>query len=112
MHACMHIHMYICLYVHAYVCIYAGAWRAANHGESALGTSGDVNGAISCARGVVSTIDGPEDAANVEGPRPVNPGSRTTAAGGGGGFGLVWVKACAGRPGPWSALAFVPTRLG
>ena len=29
-----------------------------------------------------------------------------------GGFGLVWVKACAGRPGPWSALAFVPTRLG
>ena len=27
-------------------------------------------------------------------------------------FGLVWVKACAGRPGPWSALAFVPTRLG
>ena len=32
--------------------------------------------------------------------------------GGRGGFGLVWVKACAGRPGPWSALAFVPTRLG
>ena len=32
--------------------------------------------------------------------------------GAGGGFGLVWVKACAGRPGPWSALAFVPTRLG
>ena len=32
--------------------------------------------------------------------------------GGLGGFGLVWVKACAGRPGPWSALAFVPTRLG
>ena len=30
----------------------------------------------------------------------------------GGGFGLVWVKACAGRPGPWSAFAFVPTRLG
>ena len=30
----------------------------------------------------------------------------------GGVFGLVWVKACAGRPGPWSALAFVPTRLG
>ena len=30
----------------------------------------------------------------------------------GGWFGLVWVKACAGRPGPWSALAFVPTRLG
>ena len=28
------------------------------------------------------------------------------------GFGLVLVKACAGRPGPWSALAFVPTRLG
>ena len=30
----------------------------------------------------------------------------------GGGFGLVWVKACAGHPGPRSALAFVPTRLG
>ena len=38
------------------------------------------------------------------------------AQGGGGrqwgGFGLVWVKACAGRLGPRSALAFVPTRLG
>ena len=32
--------------------------------------------------------------------------------GGRGGFGLVWVKACAERPGPRSALAFVPTRLG
>ena len=65
MHACMHIHMYMGMYVHAYVCIYAGTWTAASHGESALGTSGDVNGAISCARGVVSTSNGPEDAANV-----------------------------------------------
>ena len=38
--------------------------------------------------------------------------SRAAGAGRGGLFGLVWVKACAGRPGPWSALAFVPTRLG
>ena len=29
-----------------------------------------------------------------------------------GGFGLVWVKACAGRLGPRSALACVPTGLG
>ena len=39
-------------------------------------------------------------------------GGTACTSGGGGGFGLVWVKACAGRPGPQSALAFVPTRLG
>ena len=53
------------------------------------------------------------------GGRPPGPGGAEGRAcgspagvGPGGGFGLVWVKACAGRPGPWSALAFVPTRLG
>ena len=60
------------------------------------------------------TLPGNKPANNRVGPRGTprgqNRGQRNTE--GKVWFGLVWVKACAGRPGPWSALAFVPTRPG
>ena len=44
--------------------------------------------------------------------RSVKTAKSSLARGHMGGFGLVWDKACAGRLGPRSAHASVPTRLG